>query len=1304
MDWGLAKVLRPDRGAGAEANQSENGLDPSAVQTVRSADEAAWTGTGRAMGTLLYMPPEQARGQTSAVDKRCDVFALGAILCEILTGRPPYQGDSRRLLERVREGNLDEAMARLDGCGADVQLIELAQHGLAPAHESRPRDAGQVAAALKAYQDGLRERLRQTELDRAAASAREAEAVRTIQAERRARRRMAALAIAVAILLAGGAGAGWHLQKQRTDEAAAAAAQRSALERDVAAEVREVRTFLGQGWQLRDVPERWAASLRSARVAYERTERLLDQGEATDAARQSVAEIKTSLEAAERSQRLVRSFERIRNRLADSTGGQWNVAELDVGYADAFKEFGLDFLQDEKDSLVERLQGHPLRERLLDALEEWHALTLDQKTKDRLSAFILAADPTPDSFRRRVREAVLSNDQTALLKLARSEEAKKLSPTATYNLARHVHYSGIRAALPAAILSRPAILDLRTSTTRDLPAHYPGRAEALELLREGTLRFPDDFWLHTMLVGLMDDQNEAERSERLLHALAAVAVRPSSGAAHFSLGVALDGMGDSDRAIASYRKAVELDPDEARAFAGLGFALQRKNQLDEAVAQFRHAIKLVPRYAKAHGNLGFALMTQGKVQEAIAAYREAIACDPNDFLTHVLLGLALQRQHDLPGARDELRTAIRLNPDDGVPHLQLAHVLRESGELDDAIASYRRALKLSAKMERALLADAHHGLGLVFARKGNLQDAATAFQIAVQTEPANPTYQASLTGLRAQTAGDRKKSVALLQEAVNKDPKDERLHLELADALAETGADEAALAAYRKCIELNPKNAVAQTRLGSALLRKKDLDNAIRALTTALEVDANLSAAHVALGAAHLQKGNVPAAAASVRKGLALNERDDKGWALLATVLEQFGDTAGTIDAYRKALALDENNVPWRCGLGKALGRKGDFPAALAEFQKAVKADPRSLEAHVGVGGVRAAMKDVDGAIEAFRTANGIKKEARTLGALVGLLLGKGDWKNAEATLRELADVDPVTAPTAHAQRVDCLIMLGDYETAQKAARESIKLAPTSPFGHYTMGLVLLQTRKEEEAIDAFRQAVKLAPGQPEFRFALGVALFARQSLQEATDEIRRAVTVCPPGHPRLGAMLQQQRLCEMILKLQPTLPDLVGGKDLPTDAEELLALAYLCRTEKNRYFATAVRAYAAAIASKPDSANDVTTDHRHQSAAAAVLVADGQGEDVAQLDEQERLRLRQQGLDWLKADLSLLTRVYDKGPSPERSLIRLWVQRVRSNPDLACVRDAGKLEKLSEAERMAWKQFWAEVDGLHKKIGESPK
>src|SRR5262249_23834387 len=121
-------------------------------------------------GTLPYMPPEQAGGLVAEVDRRSDVFGLGAILCEILTGKPPYLGsDAETLRVEEREARLEGALTRLRDCGADPELIQLARQCLAPKKADRPADAGGVAAAGAAYLEAVEERLRRAEWARAAA-------------------------------------------------------------------------------------------------------------------------------------------------------------------------------------------------------------------------------------------------------------------------------------------------------------------------------------------------------------------------------------------------------------------------------------------------------------------------------------------------------------------------------------------------------------------------------------------------------------------------------------------------------------------------------------------------------------------------------------------------------------------------------------------------------------------------------------------------------------------------------------------------------------------------------------------------------------------------------------------------------------------------------------------------------------------------------------------------------------------------------------------------------------------------------
>jgi eukaryotic-like serine/threonine-protein kinase len=199
MDWGLAKVRSA---GGADLVEEASG-----IATVRGAGEQ--TERGRVLGTPAYMAPEQARGEADALDERCDVFSLGAILCALLTGKPPYLGRSRDEVHRRAEaGDLGEAFARLDACGGDGELVALAKACLAPGKEDRPRDAGVVATAVATYQAGVQERLRQAELERAAAEARAA-------AERRARRLTAGLAAAALLLVVGGGGGAWAWQRQR---------------------------------------------------------------------------------------------------------------------------------------------------------------------------------------------------------------------------------------------------------------------------------------------------------------------------------------------------------------------------------------------------------------------------------------------------------------------------------------------------------------------------------------------------------------------------------------------------------------------------------------------------------------------------------------------------------------------------------------------------------------------------------------------------------------------------------------------------------------------------------------------------------------------------------------------------------------------------------------------------------------------------------------------------------------------------------------------------------------------------------
>ncbi len=801
MDWGLAKVLQ-ERGPADEGQASweqQRPEDGTVIRTTRSGSAGSRTDTeaGTLLGTPAYMPPEQANGDAALLDRRADVFGLGSILCEILTGQPPYVGRSaEEVLRMAANGDLADAYARLASCGADAELITLTRSCLAWEACDRPRDAQAVADGLTNYLEGVQARLHRAELAEAEANARAREEVK---------RRRLTLALAATVLLALTLGSGgWLWLKADRD------ARQTQLTRQVHEALNRVTALREQA---KAATLGGTALFAEARELAQRAVALVENGPVDAALLAQVQQVQAELDAEEKDRQLIAALDAARLAQAETVVSESRFAKERAVplFHEAFAAYGLRPGQGEPAAVAARLRQRPpvVQEALSAALDEWIALAahprlgLVEPRLDWLRAVAAAMDPD-EGWARGLRAALEEKDRTkcraALETLARAADLEKT---------------------PTPILTR---LAARLEAVE-------GQTSAVALLRRAQRQYPADFWInHNLGYALKALPGEAEEAVRYL--TAAVALRPDSPGAHLNLGWALQAQGQLEQAIASYKKAIAIDPNYPVAHLNLGWALKDMGQLEQAIVCYHKAIELDPKYANAHNNLGVALKAQGQLEQAIACYGKAIELDPKHAVSHNNLGVALRAQGQLEQAVAFFQKAIAIDPKYAAAHCNLGAILCD-GKRDYAGASrsFRQALALDPK-----LADAHAGLGVALEAQGQLEQAIACYRKAIELDPKNAVAHTNL-GLALADRGQQEQAIACFRQAIQLDPKLANAHFSLGYALADKGQQEQAIACYRQAIQLDPKNGQAHYNLGLELMAQGQLEEAMACFRKSIELD-----------------------------------------------------------------------------------------------------------------------------------------------------------------------------------------------------------------------------------------------------------------------------------------------------------------------------------------------------------------------------------------------------------------------------------------------------------------------------------
>jgi serine/threonine protein kinase/tetratricopeptide (TPR) repeat protein len=940
------------------------------------------TGLGQMVGTPLYMSPEQAERSGLDIDTRSDIYSLGVLLYELLTGSTPFdreqlQGAGLEEIRRlIREQEPRRPSTRISTLGKAATAVS--QH--------RRTDPIELSRTLRYELDWIvmkaLEKDRTRRYETASDFARDIERylrdepVEACPPSRRyrvgkfVRRNKAALIVSSGLVMG--------IVCLLIGTSLAALAQREIAQRRLRVQG-GINNTLAEVAQLRrastDATGTHDANLLKAREKLQFAVGLVESGSAdhdliasVQTLQQVLDEEQAALAQDQRDRELVAALEAAWRLQANVDLAESRFAKEDCvpHIRKALEDYGITICDDSPEGVAAFIVSRPetVRIHVLDALEEIRRLArpiigISWKVTNGNPIIIQIAPGSPAEHDGRLREG----DKLVGVGQGRDGDVvdiESLSQQEIGELLRGEPGSIVQLKVISNGETEPQVYDIQRDPT---PAWL---RDVLELADR-------DPW-RKRLRTVLDLKDEDKQLKSLIEMAEQVDVSTQSVRVMTRLGFNLASLGARDVAIRLLRRvqkvypddlwansnladvlrnnrppqyeeairystaAIALRPSSAGLHINLGASLHYVGRLEEAIEEYRECLRLAPRYAHARCSLVNNLIELGKSEEAEAVAREAVELFPESAAFHCNLGSALWKLGKEEESAAVYRKALQLDPNLIDAHDVIARDLLRKGQREEALEKFREVVAMDPTNGRS-----HYHLGVALGMLERIDEASHAYREALRLEPDNIPALVNLKNILVRQ-GKPEDAVAIYREALAFNPESCENHGNFGVLLADLGNHDEAVAEYREAIRLLPSAIHPRINLGNLLSRLgKHAEALVEFREAARLSDGNPQSlnnlAWLLVTWPEPTQLDLEKALQLAEKAVGISQKVGAHWNTLGVARYRTGDFAGAIEALCKAEELWPNAIfAWNAFfLAMAHWQQGDQQEARQWYQRAVK-------------------------------------------------------------------------------------------------------------------------------------------------------------------------------------------------------------------------------------------------------------------------------------------------------------------------------------------------------------------------------